>query len=125
MKSGMLSFEDRAPNVKANPLLAHGNSSVNMVDGCPGEFKVFDVRFIRRSLVQMHKDICMVSDCEHDHDGCVVCSINPRGCVVVKRDIQCLMDEGMIQIVQSRHADGRCQCHGACFQTTRVVGNSI
>ena len=20
----------------------------------------------------MHKDVCLVSDCEHDHDGCVV-----------------------------------------------------
>ncbi|KAI5445720.1 hypothetical protein KIW84_013809 [Lathyrus oleraceus] len=59
MKSGMLSFEDRAPNVKANPLPAHGNSSVNMVDGCPGEFKLFDMYFIQRSLVQMHKDVCL------------------------------------------------------------------
>jgi hypothetical protein len=91
--------------VKANPLPAHGNSSVNMVDDCLRDFKVFDVWFIRRSLVKMHKDICLVSDCEHDHDGCVVCSVNPRGCDVVKRDIQCLMDEGMIQIVQSRHVD--------------------
>ncbi|KAI5431679.1 hypothetical protein KIW84_035732 [Lathyrus oleraceus] len=105
MKSGMVSFEDRVSNVKANSLPSHGNSSVNMVDGCPGEFKVFDVRFIKRSLVQMHKDVCMVSECEHDHDGCVVCSVKPRGCEVVKRDIQCLMDEGMIQIVQSRHVD--------------------
>ncbi|KAI5404437.1 hypothetical protein KIW84_051562 [Lathyrus oleraceus] len=75
MKSGMVSFEDRTPNVKANHLPAHGNSSVNMVDGCPGEFKVYDVR------------------------------VNPRGCEIVKRDIQRLMDEGMIQIVQSRHVD--------------------
>ncbi|KAI5441574.1 hypothetical protein KIW84_010880 [Lathyrus oleraceus] len=105
MKSGMVSFEDRAPNVKANHLPAQGNSSMNMVDGCPGEFKVFDVWFIRRSLVQMHKDICMVSDCEHDHDGYGVCSVTPRGCDVVKRDIKRLMDEGMIQIVQSRHVD--------------------
>ena len=53
----------------------------------------------------MHKDICLVSECEHDHDGCDVCSVNPRGCEVVKRDIQRLMDEGMIQIVQSCHVD--------------------
>ncbi|KAI5389415.1 hypothetical protein KIW84_074894 [Lathyrus oleraceus] len=39
VKSGMVSFEDRAPNVKANPLPAHGNSSVNMVDGCLGSSK--------------------------------------------------------------------------------------
>ncbi|KAI5439008.1 hypothetical protein KIW84_024662 [Lathyrus oleraceus] len=57
VKSGMVSFEDRAPNVKANPLPARGNPSVNMVDGCPREFKVFDVCFIIRSLVTMHKDI--------------------------------------------------------------------
>ncbi|KAI5397039.1 hypothetical protein KIW84_063023 [Lathyrus oleraceus] len=101
----MVSFEDRAPNVKANPLPAHGNSSINMVDGCPDEFKVFDVRFIRRSLVRMHKDICVVSDCEHDNDGCAIYSVNPRGCMIVKRDIQWLMDEGLIQIVQSRHID--------------------
>ncbi|KAI5421082.1 hypothetical protein KIW84_044792 [Lathyrus oleraceus] len=105
MKSGMVSFEDCAPNVKVNPLPAHGNASVNMVEGCPGEYKLFDVRFIRESLVQIHKDICMVSECEHDHEGCDICSINPRGCVVEKRDIQRLMDEGMIQICQSRHED--------------------
>ncbi|KAI5445534.1 hypothetical protein KIW84_013677 [Lathyrus oleraceus] len=105
MKSGMVSFEDRAPNMKANPLPAHGNYAINMVEGCPGEFKVFDVHFIRRSLVEMHKEIFMVSNCEHDHDGCAVCSINSRGCEVAKRDIQRMMDEGMNQIVQSRHVD--------------------
>ena len=35
----------------------------------------------------------------------VVCSVNPRSCEVIKKDIQRLMDEGMIQIVQSRHVD--------------------
>ncbi|KAI5428161.1 hypothetical protein KIW84_033242 [Lathyrus oleraceus] len=44
MKSGMVSFEDRAPNMKANPLPAHGNSSFNIVDGCPGSFRVFDCK---------------------------------------------------------------------------------
>ena len=38
MKSGMVSFEDCVPNVKANSLPAHGNASVNMVDGCQGNF---------------------------------------------------------------------------------------
>ena len=42
-----MSFEDRAPNVKANSLPTHGNASINMVDGYPGEYKVYDVRHIR------------------------------------------------------------------------------
>ena len=48
-------------------------------------------------LVEIHRDLCLVSDCEHDHDGCVICSVNPRGCAIVKRDIQKLVDEGTIQ----------------------------
>ena len=90
-------------NVKANTLPVHGNSSINMVDGCPGNFRVFDVRRIRRFLVEIHKDLCMVSHCEHDHDGFVICIVNPRGCVIVKRDIQTLMDENVIQVQQSRY----------------------
>ncbi|KAI5390428.1 hypothetical protein KIW84_075664 [Lathyrus oleraceus] len=121
VKSGMVSFEDRASNIKANPLPVHGNSSINMVDGCPGEFKVFDVRFIRRYLVTIHKDICLVSDCEHDHDGCAICSVNLKGCMVVKRDIQRLMDEGLIQIVQSRHVDDDVNVIVSVFKTPERV----
>ncbi|KAI5444522.1 hypothetical protein KIW84_012959 [Lathyrus oleraceus] len=102
IKSGMLSFEDRAPNVKANPLPAHDNSSVNMVDVRPGNFRVFDIRHIRQSLVEIHRTLCLINDCEHDHDACVICSVNPRGCVIVKRDIQKLVDEGVIQSQQSK-----------------------
>ncbi|XP_050918557.1 uncharacterized protein LOC127135986 [Lathyrus oleraceus] len=79
IKSGMVSFEDCAPSVKANLLPAHGNASVNMVDGYLGNFRVFDVRHIRH--------------------------VNPRGCVIAKRDIQKLIDEGVIQSQQSRHMD--------------------
>ncbi|KAI5444790.1 hypothetical protein KIW84_013173 [Lathyrus oleraceus] len=121
VKNGMVSFEDYAPNVKANPLPAHGNSSVNMVDDCPWEFKVYDVHFIRRSLVRMHKDIFLVSDCEHDHDGCAICSVNPRVCMVVKRDIQRLMDEGMIQILQSRQVDDDVNVIVPVFKTPERV----
>ncbi|XP_050920128.1 uncharacterized protein LOC127137744 [Lathyrus oleraceus] len=95
VRSRIMSFEDRALNVKANPLPIHGNSSVNMVDGYPGEYKVYDVRHIRRYLVELHKTLCEISECEHDHDGCIICSVNPHGCVIVKRDIKRLVDDGM------------------------------
>ncbi|XP_050916232.1 uncharacterized protein LOC127131350 [Lathyrus oleraceus] len=98
----MVSFKDCAPNVKANQLPAHGNSSMNMVEGCLGKYNVFDVRCIRRYLVEMHKTLCLISDCEHDHDGCTICSVNSRGCMIVKRAIPKMIDEGMIQINQAR-----------------------
>ncbi|KAI5441109.1 hypothetical protein KIW84_010536 [Lathyrus oleraceus] len=58
-----------------------------------------------KSLVEMYRTLCLISDCEHDHDGCAICSMNPRGYMVVKRDIQKLMDENVIQIQQSRDID--------------------
>ncbi|XP_050919705.1 uncharacterized protein LOC127137277 [Lathyrus oleraceus] len=103
IKSSMVSFEVRMPNVKANPFPTYGNASMNMVDGCPGNFRVFDVRHIRQSLVEIHRTLCLINDCEHEHDGCVIHSVNSQGCVIVNRDIQKLVDEGVIQSQQSRH----------------------
>ncbi|KAI5420442.1 hypothetical protein KIW84_044293 [Lathyrus oleraceus] len=40
VRSGILFFEDVGPNVKKNPLLEHGKAAVNMVQGCPGKYKV-------------------------------------------------------------------------------------
>ena len=52
VRCGILCFEDVGPNVKKNPLPEHGKS-VNMVQGCPGKYKVKYVSHIRQSLVEM------------------------------------------------------------------------
>jgi hypothetical protein len=57
VRSGILFFEDVGPNVKKNPLLEHGKS-VNMVQGCPGKYKVKYVTHIRQSLVELHRLLC-------------------------------------------------------------------
>ena len=49
VRSGMMSFEDHAPNVKANSLPAHGNSSVSMVDGCPCKTPILTLRSLMAS----------------------------------------------------------------------------
>lgn len=67
MQSGILSFEDYSQNVQANMLPKHGGSAVNMVEGCPGKYRVFDVNLIRRSLVEMLATLCELSYYEHEH----------------------------------------------------------
>lgn len=57
IKGGILSFKDVNLNVQANPLLQHGGASLNMVHGCPENFAIFEVRFIRESLVRMHASL--------------------------------------------------------------------
>ena len=79
MQSGILLFEDSNPSVQSNPLPKHGNAVVNMVEGCLGKYRVFNVDLIRRSLVEMHATLCKLRYYEHDHTSCQVCSSDPRG----------------------------------------------
>ncbi|KAI5407824.1 hypothetical protein KIW84_053890 [Lathyrus oleraceus] len=104
MRCGILSFEDSGPNVKKNPLPEHGKS-VNMVQGYPGKYKVKYVSHIRQSLVELHRFLCDYSHLEHDHDRCRICSVNRLGCRQVRKDLQELLDEGVIEILQNRNVD--------------------
>ncbi|KAI5411503.1 hypothetical protein KIW84_056545 [Lathyrus oleraceus] len=104
MRCGILSFEDSGPNVTKNPLPEHGKL-VNMVQGCPGKYKVKYVSHIRQSLVELHRLLCQYSHMEHDHDRCRICSVNRLGCRQVRRELQELLDEGTIEILQNRNVD--------------------
>ncbi|XP_050889160.1 uncharacterized protein LOC127094363 [Lathyrus oleraceus] len=105
MQSGILSFEDSNPNVQVNSLPKHGNATMNMVEGCPGKYRVFNVNLIKRSLVEMQATLCELTYYEHDRASCQVCSGDPRGCVVVKRDLQEMLDQKLIQVMRDRNED--------------------
>ena len=70
IQSGVLSFEDYNPNVQANLLPKHGNTTVNIVKGCPGKYRVFNVNLTRRSLVEMNATLCELRYYEHDDASC-------------------------------------------------------
>ncbi|KAI5416164.1 hypothetical protein KIW84_041274 [Lathyrus oleraceus] len=53
----------------------------------------------------MHRLLCDYSHYEHDHDRCRVCSVNQRGCRQVRKDVQEMLDEGVIKILQNRNVD--------------------
>ncbi|KAI5425472.1 hypothetical protein KIW84_031323 [Lathyrus oleraceus] len=105
VRSGILFFEDVGPNVNKNPFPEHGKSAVNMVQGCPSKYKVMYVSHIRQSLVEMHRLLCGYSHYEHDHDRFRVCTVNERGCRQVRKDIQEMLDQGVIEILQNRDED--------------------
>ena len=88
VRSGLLSFKDIGPNVKDNPLPKHvGGGIVNMVSGCPGEFRIFDINMVRGNLVKIHAFLCQYSHYGHDHKACRVYRENTRGCSVVEGDL--------------------------------------
>ena len=92
-------FKDIGPNMKANPLPKHGGGgTMNMVSGCPGEFRIFDINMIRGNLLKMHALICQYSHYEHDHKACRVCREITRDCYVVEDDLQEMLGQGLIHI---------------------------
>ena len=103
LRPGLLSFKDVDPNVKDNPLPNNGGAkAVNMVAGCPGDFRIFYINLVRRDLVKMHADLCDFSYYMHDHAGCGICSTYIQGCDKVKPDLQEMIDEGLIHIIRPR-----------------------
>ena len=47
---------------------------VNMVSGCPGEFRIFDVEHLNEDLVQLHATFWRtVGPMEHQYGSCIVC----------------------------------------------------
>ncbi|XP_050889248.1 uncharacterized protein LOC127094461 [Lathyrus oleraceus] len=76
-----------------------------MVEGCLGKYRVFDVNLIRRSLVEMHASLCELIYYEHDHASCQVFSRDPRGCAIVKRDLQEMLDQNLIRVTRDRKED--------------------
>ncbi|GAU10143.1 hypothetical protein TSUD_418590, partial [Trifolium subterraneum] len=103
MRANILSFKDLNPNVQANPLPKHVASSVNMVNGCPGTYMVFDIQRIRESLVRMHINLCNLAFFQHNHAACAICPRNPRGCQRVRDDIQGMLDRRELTITYKRN----------------------
>ena len=53
---------------------AEYEEEVNMVSGCPGEFRIFDVDYMNADLVQLHATFChMAGQVEHQYGSYRVC----------------------------------------------------
>ncbi|KAI5403814.1 hypothetical protein KIW84_051099 [Lathyrus oleraceus] len=98
-------FSNREIRHKFQNHFRGGISQNSVVPFTKGILAMMVVQEVSEYLVEMHKTLCTISDCEHDHVGCAICSVNPRGCSIVKRDIQRLMYENVMQIQQSRDID--------------------
>ena len=72
---------------------------VNMVFGCPGEFKIFDMEHMNDDLVQLHATFChMASQVEHHYGSCRVCCRDSRGCSILSKGIQMLLDNEIVKV---------------------------
>jgi len=97
IENGDLSFTDNPPNAQHNPQPPHG-PAVNMVEGYQGNGRIHRVQDIKTLLVPIHVKMCEAALFNHDHAACNECSANPRGCLLVRREIQRLMDAQILVV---------------------------
>ena len=58
---------------------AEYEEEVNMVYGCPGEFKFFDVEYINEDLVKLHATFChLAGQVEHQYGSCRIWCQTPE-----------------------------------------------
>jgi len=97
MESGDLSFTDNPPKAQHNPLPPHG-PVVNMFESYQENGRIRRVQDVKTPLVPIHVKMCEAALFNHDHAACIECSTNPRGCLLVQRDIQMLMDAQILVV---------------------------
>ncbi|XP_050909473.1 protein NSP-INTERACTING KINASE 3 [Lathyrus oleraceus] len=98
IESKILSFKDVGPNVKNNPLPPHGDPAVNAIEDAFVGITVDKVDDVKTLLVAFHARLVEAGLINVNHENCEECATHPKGCQVVRDNIQGLMDEGMLQI---------------------------
>lgn len=96
MEKKILSFRDLGPNVKSNPFPAHG--TVNAIEEASDGDVIKDVTDIKTPLLAFHVrlvEVGLVSAC---HKDCEECTIHPGGCEMVRKDVQDLMNQGVLHV---------------------------
>ena len=74
-----------------------------MVSGCLGEFRILDVEYMNDDLVQLRATFChMAGQVEHHYGSCRVCCKDSRGCSIVRKCIQLLLDNVTIKVSSLR-----------------------
>ncbi|XP_058724226.1 uncharacterized protein LOC131595775 [Vicia villosa] len=81
---------------------------INMVQGCPGEYKIYKVEDLEGSVVRFHKTLnglAYFGTDFHAYSRCEICRRNSRGCLRVRNDIQKLMDDNTITVLANKEDD--------------------
>ena len=74
-----------------------------MVFVCPGEFHIFDMDHMNDDLVQFHATFCHMDGQEEHHYGSFqICCRDYRGCSIVRKGVQLLLDNVTIKVSGNR-----------------------
>ncbi|XP_050908028.1 uncharacterized protein LOC127121612 [Lathyrus oleraceus] len=98
IESKILSFKDMGPNVKNNPRPPRGDPAVNAIEDASIGVTVDKVDDVKTPLAAFHARLVEAGLVNVNHENFEECAIYPKGCQVVRDNIQDLMDKGVLQI---------------------------
>ncbi|XP_039682906.1 uncharacterized protein [Medicago truncatula] len=107
LNSKELTFADPDHVAQNNPLPPHG-PVVNMIQDCQEDACILYACDIKTPLVPIHVKMCEVALFSHDHEGCEVCSVDPRGCMQVQNDVQGLLDKKELVVTKEIKSKSVC-----------------
>ena len=62
------------------------------------------MEYMNEDLVQLHATFChMAGQVEHQYGSCQICCRDSRGCSIVKKNVQLLLDNGTIKVTGQRN----------------------
>ncbi|XP_050897204.1 uncharacterized protein LOC127104025 [Lathyrus oleraceus] len=94
----ILYFKDMGPNMKNNPLPPHGDPAVNAIEDASIGVMVENVDDVKTPLAAFHARLVEACLINVSRENCVECATYPKGCQVVRDNIQDLMNKGVLQI---------------------------
>jgi hypothetical protein len=97
-----LSFKEKGPDVKNNPLPGYNGPNINVVEEGANFDEIKRVEDVKTPLLMIHAKLAKCDLIKKTHDNCEECALSPKGCQVVKEQVQELMNQGILQISRAR-----------------------
>lgn len=88
--------------VRNNHFSSNGGPTINAIEEVSDYKWIRNVKEVKTSLTKFHARLVEFGLIKERHDECIECSTQLEGCLIVKINIQYLMDQGFIQISRAK-----------------------
>lgn len=101
----IISFTVENPNVMNNPTLGHNGPTVNVIEGSKDNILIKEVDQVKTHMARICEKLTGCEMFEKLHADCKVRLFNPDKCEKMKKFLQLMMDQGMVQIGYSKKVE--------------------
>lgn len=106
LDSKIISFTPENTNVKDNPLLGHVGPTINTIEGLEDDILIKRVDQVKIPMTKVREIFIGYEFFKEMNDNCEVCLLNLEKCGKMKRCLQQMMDQGLVQTGYSRKVKG-------------------